>query len=122
MARRVHPSMNPGDDAVLIAEANALGLVSDREVREGQVRIRPASRRGTVSAVIVRGREVGYAKRPAPGPTASTRFAQERAAMAQLGSLDLFPREIPRVQRQLATLWMSALPGSRLDQQAGPMP
>ena len=115
---------DPADDAVLIAEANALGLVSDREVREGQVRIRsrlPAGHR--VRASIVRGHVVGYAKRPAPARPRPPDSPRSERAMAQLGSLDWSPAaQIPRVQRQLATLWMSALPGSTLDQQAGTMP
>lgn len=126
MARQVHPSRGPSDDAVLIAEANALGLVSDREAAENQVRIRLLSGRGTVYALVVRGHVIGYAKRPAPGLTGSRRLAHERVTMGQLSSLDLVPRPVPQpiqsVQRHPATLWMSALPGSRLDQQAGTMP
>lgn len=125
LARQVHPSRGPSDDAVLIAEANAVGLVSDREVREDQVRIRSVSPRSTVAALIVRGHVIGYAKRPAPEVTGSRRLAHERATMAQLSSLDLVPQPMPQihsVHRHLTTLWMSALPGSRLDQQTGTMP
>ena len=126
LARQVHPSRRPSDEAVLIAEANAVGLVSDREAAEGQVRIRSVSRRGTVSALIVRGHVIGYAKRPAPELTGSRRLASERATMTQLSSLDLVPRLIPpsihSVHGDITTLWMSALPGSRLDELAGTMP
>lgn len=104
--------------ATLIAEADAVGLVSDREVREHQVEIRGASARGTVFALVVRGHVIGYAKPPLGG-RGSRRPAQEALTTSRLASLDLGPRLHGDAEMASATIWTSALPGSALDQQSG---
>jgi aminoglycoside phosphotransferase len=102
--------------AALVAEAHAVGVVSSRERREGQVRIRLASRprSGTgraVQAVLVGGRAVAYVKERTDRPTATAGSPTERSALAQLAGLEL----APRVLADAAALWTSALPGTALD-------
>jgi Phosphotransferase enzyme family len=90
----------------LIAEAAALGLVSRREVREGSVGVRSASPDGAVRALVVHEHVISYAKPRSGHP------ADERVLATRLAALDLGPRS----HGDLPTVWMSALPGSPLDQ------
>ena len=104
--------------ATMLKEAAAVGLVSDREVREQQVQIRVASARGTMFALVVRGHLIGYAKPPLGG-RAARRPAQEAVTTGRLATLDLGPRLHGDAETQTATIWTSALPGSTLDRQRG---
>ena len=108
------------EDAALVAEAHAVGVVSSRERREGQVRIRRASRprssggRG-VQAVLVGGQAVAYVKEQTDRPVATSGSLAERGVLAQLAGLEL----APRVLADAAMLWTSALPGSALHRLRG---
>lgn len=108
---QVQPITGAADVAALIAEADAVGLVSDREVREGSVRTIAVPSGGAVRALVVRGHVIGYAKRQV------TRVGEERSITTRLGTLDL----APRVHGGPPTLWTSALPGPTLSQLRGTM-
>lgn len=100
--------------ADLAAEANAVGLVTVRELAAGQVEVSgvdgQASLRmgaaGSVWSVAVRGRVVGYAKRPA---------GRERQILAGLAGQDVAPRLLSEGTDE-DSVWTAAVPGRTLSE------
>lgn len=111
--------------ADLAAEANAVGLVTVRELAAGQVEVSGvdgqgsmesggvgASAAGSVWSVAVRGRVVGYAKRPG---------GRERQILAGLAGQDVAPRLLCEGTDE-DRVWTAAVPGRTLTEVGAEQP
>ncbi len=90
--------------AGLAAAAKAVGLVTGRELATGQVQVGGRNPAGPVWSVAVRGRVVGYAKRPA---------GRERQILAGLATSDIAARLL-HDSADDDYVWTAAVPGRTL--------
>jgi aminoglycoside phosphotransferase (APT) family kinase protein len=93
----------------LVAEANAVGLVTRREVQQGLVSVRPVAPAGRVRAILVGDQPVGVVKEPGEGGGSVEMLHRERQALSRLHEMDVAPRLLADVDG--TTLWARVVRG-----------
>ena len=92
----------------LVAEANAVGLVTRGEVQQGLVSVRAVAATGRVRAILVGDQPVGVVKEPGEGG-GSAELHRERQALSRLHEMDVAPRLLPDAGG--TTLWARVVRG-----------
>ncbi len=104
----------------LVAQAGAVGLVTQREVRSGRVTVRTDTANDAVHAILVGGQPVGYVKKRAPGGGTDDPISRERRALSCLDDHDLGPRLLSAQPGDC--LWVGVVRGTDLAHARGSVP
>jgi aminoglycoside phosphotransferase len=105
----------------IVAQANAVGLVTQREVRDGMVTVRSESAGEHVHAILVGNHPVGYVKERPSGSRQDDVINRERRTLTYLREVDLGPRLLA-AQPGGDTLWVGVVRGVDLAHARGTVP
>ena len=100
----------------LLRQAGTLGLLTERELREGSVRIRAVPGHA-VRALTVGAHRIAYVRLAPDRPGPDRRLAGERRVLDAVADSDIAPRVVGAEAED--ALWLSAVHGSSLSDQDG---